>query len=289
VADEEGVLRQAPLFNALDEDEARALRRQMTEVKLSRGEHLFNEGDDGDCLYVVLDGKIKLTRAAADGRENLISVLGPGEMFGELSLFDPRPRTSTASAVTDVVLASLRHEALQPWLKERPEVSLHMLRALAQRLRRANDVTADLVFTDVPGRVAKNLLDLADRFGTQEPDGLHVHHDLTQEELAQLVGASRETVNKALADFAARGWLQISARSVLILDVDRLRKRARLTGGSGSRAGHGLTIRRRSGRPGRYHRRRQRRSPPACGRPLPARNGSGRAAPLDARCRRPAH
>jgi CRP/FNR family transcriptional regulator len=75
--------------------------------------------------------------------------------------------------------------------------------------------------------VAKNLLDLADRFGEQERDGLHVHHDLTQEELAQLVGASRETVNKALADFAARGWLQISARSVLILDSERLRRRAR--------------------------------------------------------------
>ena len=223
----EGVLKRAPLFNALDDEDARALRRQMTEVKLSRGEHLFMEGDDGDALYVVLDGKMKLTRAATDGRENLLVVIGPGEMFGELSLFDPRPRTSTTSAVTDAVLASLKREALLPWLRERPEVSQHMLRALVQRLRRSNDVVADLVFTDVPGRVAKNLLDLADRFGTQEPDGLHVHHDLTQEELAQLVGASRETVNKALADFAARGWLQISARSVLILDVDRLRKRAR--------------------------------------------------------------
>jgi len=224
----EGVLRRAPLFDALDDEGTRTLRRQMAEVKLSRGEHLFMEGDDGDALYVVIEGKMKLTRAAADGRENLLSVIGPGEMFGELSLFDPRPRTSSASAVTDAVLASLKHEALTPFLRERPEVSLHMLRALAQRLRRANDVTADLVFTDVPGRVAKNLLDLAERFGNQESDGLHVHHDLTQEELAQLVGASRETVNKALADFAARGWLQISARSVLILDQERLRKRARL-------------------------------------------------------------
>jgi CRP/FNR family transcriptional regulator, cyclic AMP receptor protein len=227
VENAEGVLRRAPLFDGLDDEGARALRRQMAEVKLSRGEHLFMEGDDGDAMYVVLDGKMKLTRAAADGRENLLSVIGPGEMFGELSLFDPRPRTSSASAVTDALLASLKHEDLMPWVRERPEVSLHMLRALAKRLRRAQDVTADLVFTDVPGRVAKNLLDLADRFGTQEPDGLHVHHDLTQEELAQLVGASRETVNKALADFAARGWLQISARSVLILDAERLRKRAR--------------------------------------------------------------
>jgi CRP/FNR family transcriptional regulator, cyclic AMP receptor protein len=223
----EGVLRRAPLFDALDDEGARVLRRQMSEVKLSRGEHLFMEGDDGDALYVVIEGKVKLTRAAPDGRENLLSVIGPGEMFGELSLFDPRPRTSSASAVTDAALASLKHEALIPWLRERPDVSLHMLRQLARRLRRANDVNADLVFTDVPGRVAKNLLDLAERFGNQESDGLHVHHDLTQEELAQLVGASRETVNKALADFAARGWLQISARSVLILDPERLRKRAR--------------------------------------------------------------
>jgi len=223
----EGVLRRAPLFDALDDEGARTLRRQMSEVKLSRGEHLFMEGDDGDAMYVVIEGKMKLTRAAADGRENLLSVVGPGEMFGELSLFDPRPRTSSASAVTDAALASLKHEALIPLLRERPEVSLHMLRQLARRLRRANDVNADLVFTDVPGRVAKNLLDLAERFGNQESDGLHVHHDLTQEELAQLVGASRETVNKALADFAARGWLQISARSVLILDQERLRKRAR--------------------------------------------------------------
>ncbi len=225
--DAEVVLRRAPLFDGLDEESARALRRQMSDIKLSRGEHLFLEGQDGDRLYVVLDGKIKLTRAAADGRENLLSVIGPGEMFGELSLFDPRPRTSTASAVTDATVAALAHDALRPWLLERPDVSMHMLRALAKRVRREFDVTADLVFTDVPGRVAKNLLDLAERFGEQDRDGLHVHHDLTQEELAQLVGASRETVNKALADFAARGWLQISARSVLILDIERLRRRAR--------------------------------------------------------------
>ena len=222
------VLSRAPLFEALDSDGARALRSWMTDVELSRGERLFGEGDDGDSLYVVLDGKIKLTRAAPDGRENLLSVIGPGEMFGELSLFDPRPRTASASAVTDAQLAALAHDKLLSWLEEgRPDVALHLLRALAQRLRRANDVMADLVFTDVPGRVAKQLLDLAGRFGEQQDDGLHVNHDLTQEELAQLVGASRETVNKALADFVARGWIHLSARSVVLLDTDRLRKRAR--------------------------------------------------------------
>src|ERR1700728_1756548 len=166
----------------------------MAEGKLSRGEHLFLEGDDGDALYVVIDGKMKLTRAAPDGRENLLSVIGPGEMFGELSLFDPRPRTSSAAAVTDATLAALAHDKLLIWLDGRPEVALHLLRALAQRLRRANDVMADLVFTDVPGRVAKQLLDLADRFGEKLPDGLHVNHDLTHEELGPPQGASRGDV-----------------------------------------------------------------------------------------------
>ncbi len=184
----------------------------------------------GDKLYVVLDGKIKLTRTAADGRENLLSVIGPGEMFGELSLFDPRPRTQTATALTDTRLAALDHQALRDWVTDRPDMALHLLRALAQRLRRTNEVMTDLVFTDVPGRVAKALLDLADRFGLQRPDGLQVNHDLTQEELAQLVGASRETVNKALADFVSRGWIQLSAKSVLLVDPERLRKRARLAG-----------------------------------------------------------
>ena len=227
MAESEDVLGRAPLFEALDEEGTRALRAGVQDVKLGRGDRVFDEGDEGDQLYVVLEGKIKLTRTAPDGRENLLSVLGPGEMFGELSLFDPRPRTSSAVAVTDAHLAALGHDYLRHWLTGRPEVAMHLLRALAQRLRRTNDVMADLVFTDVPGRVAKALLDLADRFGEEHDGGLEVHHDLTQEELAQLVGASRETVNKALADFSARGWLQLHAKSVLILDRDRLARRAR--------------------------------------------------------------
>jgi CRP/FNR family cyclic AMP-dependent transcriptional regulator len=221
------VLAEAPLFEALSDEDARALRTDIVDVYLDRGERLFTEGDAGDKLYIILTGKIKLTKAAPDGRENLLSVHGPGEMFGELSLFDPIPRTSSASAVTNARLAAIAHDDLRTWLSTRPEVAMHLLQALAQRLRRINEVKADLVFTDVPGRVAKALLDLSDRFGVLTPDGVQVNHDLTQEELAQLVGASRETVNKALADFAARGWIQLAAKSVLVTDTDRLRKRAR--------------------------------------------------------------
>jgi CRP-like cAMP-binding protein len=227
VPQEEEVVRRAPLFTALDEAAALSLRTSMDTVKIAKGSILFKEGDDGEHLYVIIDGKLKLGTSSGDGRENLLSILGPGEMFGELSLFDPGPRTSTATAVTDAKLLSLSHEKVIPWLKQNPEVSLQLLTRLSQRLRRTNEAVGDLVFSDVPGRVAKALIDLGDRFGKITAEGLLVNHDLTQEELAQLVGASRETVNKALADFAGRGWLKLDGRSVLITDVERLGKRSR--------------------------------------------------------------
>jgi len=216
----------APLFAALDADAADALRASMVEVTLEKGDVIFAEGEPGDRLFVVIDGKIKLGHASSDGRESLLAVLGPGEMFGELSLFDPGARTATATALTDSTVAGLGRPALRPWLTGRPEVAETLLTALAQRLRRTNEAMADLVFSDVPGRVAKALLDLGDKFGEETAEGLSVTHDLTQEELAQLVGASRETVNKALADFAGRGWIQLESRSVVLLDVERLRRRA---------------------------------------------------------------
>jgi len=221
------VLRQSPLFSGVDEDSAAVLEDSMAPSSLKRGDVLFNEGDSGSQLYVVIDGKIKLGRSSADGRENLLAILGPGQMFGELSFFDPGPRSATATAVTDVDLKSLGHDALSPVLASHPDVALALLHQLAGRLRRTNEVVGDLVFSDVPGRVAKALLDLAGRFGRKADDGVHVNHDLTQEELAQLVGASRETVNKALADFASRGWMRLEPRSVVILDLERLQRRAR--------------------------------------------------------------
>jgi CRP/FNR family cyclic AMP-dependent transcriptional regulator len=224
---DEAVIRKAPIFSGLDEAAATSLRSSMTFVKLRKGQSLFKEGDDGDHLFIVSNGKVKLGTKSPDGRENLLMILGPGDMFGDLSLFDSGPRTATATAVTDTKLLSLGQDKVIPWVKEHPEVSLHLLARLASRLRRTNEVVGDLVFSDVPGRVAKALIDLGVKFGDKREEGLFVNHDLTQEELAQLVGASRETVNKALADFAQRGWLRLEARAVMILDYERMLKRGR--------------------------------------------------------------
>jgi CRP/FNR family transcriptional regulator, cyclic AMP receptor protein len=224
---DDDVVLSAPLFSGIDPTAAHALYASMTPVHLPRGQTVFQEGERGDRLYIIGSGKVKLGRRSTDGRENLLSILGPGEMFGELSLFDPGPRTASATAVADAQLYELGHAELIEWLERYPAVAKHLLEALARRLRRTNEALADLVFADVPGRVAKALLDLSTRFGQPVDDGLRVAHDLTQEELAQLVGASRETVNKALADFAARGWVRREGRAIVLLDLQRLQRRAR--------------------------------------------------------------
>ena len=130
-------------------------------------------------------------------------------------------------AVSETRLAAIKHESFKRAQQLDPTISDQVIKTLARRLRHANEALADLVFSDVPGRLAKALLDLADRFGRPATDGVLVAHELTQEELAQLVGASRETVNKALAEFVSRGWIRLEARAVVILDLPRLRQRSR--------------------------------------------------------------
>jgi CRP/FNR family transcriptional regulator, cyclic AMP receptor protein len=188
---------------------------------------VFAQGEPGDRLYIIISGKVKIGNRSPNGQETLLAILGPSDMFGELSVFDPGPRTSSAITITAVRAVWMDRDALRIWIADRPEIAEQLLRVLARRLRRTNNNLADLIFTDVPGRVAKLLLQLAQRFGTQDDGALRVTHELTQEEIAQLVGASRETVNKALAEFAHRGWIRLDVKTVWICDSERLARRAK--------------------------------------------------------------
>jgi CRP/FNR family transcriptional regulator, cyclic AMP receptor protein len=232
------VVEDAGIFHGIERAAIETLVQQLTPVDFRRGEIVFDEGEPGDWMYIVVSGKVKIGRRTRDGRENLLAVLGPSDVFGELSVFDTGTRTSTVTAVTKVSAVSIDRNALHSWMAVHPEIGEQLLRVLARRLRDTNDSLADLIFTDVPGRVAKLVLQLGERFGVPhnpprgEPDPagqdvVRVVHDLTQEELAQLVGASRETVNKALAEFVERGWIRLEGKCVIIVDQARLTRRAR--------------------------------------------------------------
>ncbi|MCW2653449.1 MAG: Crp/Fnr family transriptional regulator [Mycobacterium sp.] len=223
----EAMLTRSGILQGVQPAAASALIRQLRLVEFPRGHVIYTEGEAGDRLYIIVTGKVKIGRRSPDGREKLLAIMGPPDIFGALGMFDPGPRTASVTAITTVCVAAMDRDALRAWIKDRPEIVEQLLRVLARRLRRTNDQLSSLIFTDVPGRVAKALLQLAQQFGTQDRGAIRVTHDLTQEEIAQLVGASRETVNKALSDFAHRGWIRVEGKSVLILEPERLARRAR--------------------------------------------------------------
>ena len=214
------------IFQRIEPDMV-AATAQLLPANFLPGQVIFAEGESGDRLYAIASGKVKISQRACAGRENLQAVLGPSDMFGELAVFDPGPRTSSATAITEVRTVTMDRAGLRVWIAEQPEIGEQLLRVLARRLRRTIENWTDLIFTDTPGRLAKQLLQLAQQFGGQQDGATHLSHDLTQEELAQLVGASRENVNKALADFSRRGWIRLQDKTVLILDSEGLMRRAR--------------------------------------------------------------
>jgi len=226
--DELDVLRSAQLFRGLQVDDVAALLPAFAPRTL--GARLFAQGDvDEADVFVVLHGRFTVAREHRD-RRAVTAVLGPGDMVGELSVFDPGPRTSTVTAVTGGRVAVLARGDLLAWGTSRPHVAARLLQVLARRLRRTNSTIVDLMFVDVAGRMAKALLELAARFGERHGPEVWVPHGLTQAELGQLVGGSRETVNKVLAEFANRGWLRLETRTVILLDLPRLTQRARAAG-----------------------------------------------------------
>jgi CRP/FNR family cyclic AMP-dependent transcriptional regulator len=159
------ILGMAGIFWGVEFRTVSALTKQLQPVDFPRGHTVFAEGEPGDQLYVIIRGKVKIGRRLMDGGENLLTIAGPSDMLGELSLFDPGPRTSNATTITAVRAVSMDRDALRAWVADRPEIAEQLLRVLARRLRRTNDNVSDLIFTDVPGRVAKQLLQLARRFG----------------------------------------------------------------------------------------------------------------------------
>jgi CRP-like cAMP-binding protein len=192
-----------------------------TERQLVRGDILFEEGDPPDALYVVTRGRIAIAIAnPIDRRESVVALMEPGDLFGDLGMLDDRPRSAMARALEPSAVLAIPFEPVLRMFDEHPRLLWNVTRMLAQRLRAMDEALADSVFLDVTGRTAKRLLELAD--GSDQ-----FTLPVTQEELAGMVGASRERVNKAIASFIRLGWLEQRDRQYTITQRDRLELRAR--------------------------------------------------------------
>ena len=189
---------------------------------VGRGCVLFDEASAGG-LYLVTQGRFKVIRSPHTGRGSTLMVMGPGDILSDLPIIDPRPRLVSATALVESQAGWIDEDSLSDLVDRYQDISALLLRVVARCLRRMASAMSDIVSAEIPQRVAKALLSLALQFGTLERNGtVDVDHGLTQGELAQLVGASRESVNKVLSTFASRGWISVHSRSFVVLDPGSL-------------------------------------------------------------------
>jgi CRP-like cAMP-binding protein len=214
------LIRQADLFADMD-DESRAEVARVAERRLlRRGDVLFSEGDDAHDLYVVNSGRIAIANKSQDGRESVVALMEAGDLFGEMAFFDGKERSAEARALESSEVIAVPFEALRSLYERQPHLLWDVIALLVGRIRAVDEALADSVFLDVTGRTAKRLLELA---GDSDEFTLPI----TQEELAGMVGASRERVNKAIASFVRLGWIDQTDRRYRITDRVQLTRRAR--------------------------------------------------------------
>jgi len=219
---ERRILETTQLLGALPPHALEAVRTASTLREVARNEVIFHQGDAATELFGIVTGRIAILTKSPDGRESLVAVLDEGSLFGELALFDDGPRSADARALEATQLLVVEYEAVKAAIEAQPQVLWVIVQMFARRLRATDDSLADAVFLDVPARTAKRLLEIA---GDQEQFRL----PMTQEDLAGLVGASRERVNKALSLFTKLGWLAVEGRNrYRILDRAALEDRATL-------------------------------------------------------------
>jgi CRP/FNR family cyclic AMP-dependent transcriptional regulator len=218
--DAAALLASSDLFSTLDADAVSQLAKLARPQRCSRNQVIFREGDEADELYLVRSGRVAIAMQSPDGRESLVALMEAGDLFGEMALFDEEPRSAQARALEASEVLAVPFAPIRTVFQERPVLLWEVVALLARRLRVTDAALADSVFLDVTGRTAKRLLELAG-----EADEFTL--PITQEELAGLVGASRERVNKALAAFIRLGWLEQTDRRYRISDRTQLSRRAR--------------------------------------------------------------
>jgi CRP/FNR family transcriptional regulator, cyclic AMP receptor protein len=208
------------LFDELDPAEIETIAEASAVRILNRGDVLFTEGDEPNELFVVVSGRVAMANRSIDGRESVLALMERGDLFGEMPLFDGLARSAEARALEPSEVIAIPYEPVRKLYEGRPALLWKVVALLATRIRSTDEALADSVFLDVTGRTAKRLLELS---GDADEFSLPV----TQEELAGMVGASRERVNKAIASFIRLGWIEQSDRRYRITNREQLVRRAR--------------------------------------------------------------
>jgi CRP/FNR family cyclic AMP-dependent transcriptional regulator len=219
------LLRQIGFFSGLSDSELEAVADRLGKRTFGRGVILFHKGSPGETLYIIESGKVRIFILSESGQEMSVRVCGTGEVFGELSMLDGLPRSAGAVAAEETHVLTLQREDFWELFDIYPRLAPAIIATLTARVRYTTQYAENLAFLDVQGRVAHRLLELAEQYGVPTPDGVEIALQLTQSDLASLVGATRERVNKVLGAFRDQGWIQLDGQEIIVRDRRGLKSR----------------------------------------------------------------
>ena len=209
------VLKSVPMFATFSQDQLRGLVTMITRRSASRGSAIMLEGDPTDSLYIVISGRLKVMMGEADGKEMILSILGPGEFFGEMGLIDDKPRSASVIAIEPCELLAITKRAFKKCLLENSELAMAVMRVLVRRLREADRKIGSLAMLDVYGRVARLLLDMSENVNGEKV----VTKRLSKQDIAKMIGASREMVSKVMKDLQVSGYIEARGSTIVLRDT----------------------------------------------------------------------
>ncbi len=215
------VLRKQPIFSDLDPEALDQLCRYAKHTTLKRGTTIVSKGDPGNSLIVVISGTIKISVSSPDGRSAILNLIGPGEIFGEVAVLDGKARTADATANSNCEIYVIDRRDFIPFVRSQPALAMKFIELLCTRLRWTSDQVEEVILQNLPGRLASALLRLTEKHKLA-PAGRTIA--ITQQEISEMVGMTRESINKQLRAWAARNWVRLEHGVIVVLDVASLRE-----------------------------------------------------------------
>ena len=220
------LLRQVPFLAPLDLSDLEQLASAVSRRKYLNGDTIMRKEDEGQSLFIVERGSVRVYLPSLQGADLTLALLGPGDFVGDLSLLDGQPRSASADAMEDTNVLILERSDFIELLRSRPDAAMAVMTVVAKRLRNTDEMASDLAFLDVAGRLAKKLLEMASTHGVDRDDGTLLDVNITQEQLANMIGVTRESVNRNLGRFRQEGLISSQGRRIILHDPDGLRLRS---------------------------------------------------------------
>ena len=217
------VLRKHPTFCDLEPEALDQLCRYAKHTSLKRGATICSKGDPGNSLFAVISGTVKISISSPEGRNAILNLIGPGELFGEMSVLSNQPRSADATANTNCELFVIDRREFLPFVRSQPSLAMKFIELLCERVRSTSDQVEQVILRDLPGRLAGALLRLSEKHNS-EPQGRTIA--ITQQELSEMVGMTRESINKQLRAWANRGWVRLEHGAIVVLNAGELKELA---------------------------------------------------------------